>query len=50
MDGLRWPRDEAGIDKPIGSHFFYDGSSFKGFSSLMDGIMVRRGGSGVVLR
>jgi len=50
MDGFRWPRSKAGVDKPVCSHFLHDGSSFKGFSGFMDGIMIRRGGSGMVLR
>ena len=49
-NGLRWPRGEASVNESVGSHFFYDGGSFKGLSSFMDGIVVRRGESGVIYR
>ena len=43
VDGLRWLRGEAGVDKSVGSHFFHDSGSLKGLSSLMGAVMVRRG-------
>jgi len=50
VDGLRWSGGEASVDKPVGSHFFHDGGSFKSLKGFgfIDG--VRRGGSGVILR
>ena len=49
-NSLRWPRGGASVDDHEGSHFLQCSSSFEDFSSFVDGIVIRRGGGGTVLR